>query len=334
MRNKYFKMVHKENFSIGRQNIIACIWDFDRTLSPHYMQEPLFRDYGLDLEKFWEEVNALPEYYLKQGIKVSEDSIGQNHLITYVKSGLLPGLSNQKLREIGKQVRFFNGLPEFFPALKQFVADKYGQHNISLEHYIVSNGIAEIIRGSAIAPYVDGIFACEFIERPFSPGFLEDNDAGSVASSEISQIGTIVDNTHKTRCIFEINKGCNKDSHIKINSTVEQANRRIPIRNMIYIADGPSDIPAFTVVRQDGGLGFAVYNELSDAEFEQNDRMRVDDRIDAYGPADYTENSATVRWLKMHIKNICERIVVETDLAMQKAIGNPPSHLHDHNTTD
>ncbi len=30
------------------QNIIACVWDFDKTLIPAYMQAPLFRRYGID----------------------------------------------------------------------------------------------------------------------------------------------------------------------------------------------------------------------------------------------------------------------------------------------
>ena len=34
------------------QNTIAIIWDFDKTLIPGYMQEPLFRDYGVDESDF------------------------------------------------------------------------------------------------------------------------------------------------------------------------------------------------------------------------------------------------------------------------------------------
>ena len=44
------------------QNIITCIWDFDKTLIPGYMQEPLFEKFRVDPEKFWQEVQALPEY--------------------------------------------------------------------------------------------------------------------------------------------------------------------------------------------------------------------------------------------------------------------------------
>ncbi|HOT51771.1 MAG TPA: haloacid dehalogenase-like hydrolase, partial [Candidatus Hydrogenedentes bacterium] len=46
--------------SLFTQNVIAIIWDFDKTLSPHYMQTPLFNAYGIDERAFWAEVAALP----------------------------------------------------------------------------------------------------------------------------------------------------------------------------------------------------------------------------------------------------------------------------------
>jgi hypothetical protein len=41
---------------------------------------------------------------------------------------------------------------------------------------------------------------------------------------------------------------------------LSEEQRRIDFRNMIYIvADGPSDVPAFPVVKSKGGATFAIY---------------------------------------------------------------------------
>ena len=44
-------------------NIIAVVWDFDKTLVNGYMEEPIFEYYGVDSSDFWREVNFLPEKY-------------------------------------------------------------------------------------------------------------------------------------------------------------------------------------------------------------------------------------------------------------------------------
>jgi len=41
-------------------NIIAVIWDFDKTLVDGYMQDPIFKKYGVDSKEFWEEVRKIP----------------------------------------------------------------------------------------------------------------------------------------------------------------------------------------------------------------------------------------------------------------------------------
>ena len=73
--------------NLHRQNIVACIWDFDKTLIPGYMQVPIFEAFGIDEEQFWKEVNALPDIYAKRGTRVSYDTIYLNHLISFVKNG-------------------------------------------------------------------------------------------------------------------------------------------------------------------------------------------------------------------------------------------------------
>jgi len=41
-------------------NVIAVIWDFDKTLIRGYMQTPIFKKYKIDESAFWREVNSLP----------------------------------------------------------------------------------------------------------------------------------------------------------------------------------------------------------------------------------------------------------------------------------
>jgi len=311
------------------QNTIALIWDFDKTLIPEYMQSPLFRRYGVDEANFWAETNALMEQYRKRGYKLVGELGYLNHILTYVRAGQLAGLNNKILFECGADIKFYPGLPEFFDRAKAFVQEKpkYVEHDISLEHYIVSTGITPMVRGSAIAKYVDGIWACEFIENPLQPGFLKQNEMPLEAAAEIAQISMVIDNTGKTRAIFEINKGSNKNPAIDVNAKMAAEDRRVPLQNMIYIADGPSDVPSFSVVKGGGGRAYAVYNPDKPAEFEQNDRLLQSGRIHGYGPADYTATSSTANWLRMHVHQICDRIVTDRESAVALKASKPPRHL-------
>jgi len=312
------------------------LWDFDKTLIPGYMQTPIFRRYGIDEQEFWEEVNALPEIYAERGYHVSPDTIYLNHLLSFIKNGPLKGLTNRRLRELGAELGFYPGLPDLFPRLRQHVAAKpeYRRHNIVLEHYIISTGLAEMIRGSAIAPHADGIFGCEFIEAPLPPHFSRQDELPLEMEFEISQIGVIVDNTIKTRFIFEINKGGNKNPEIDVNAKMERADRRIPIDRMIYVADGPSDIPVFSVLKGGGGRAYAVFDPRNEDEFAQNDRLLNAGRIHAYGPADYREGSTTTMWLKMHLEAICDAVVAECEDALAERVGAAPRHLHRRDADD
>ena len=311
------------------QNTIACIWDFDKTLIPEYMQSPLFRRYGVDEANFWAETNALIEQYRKRGYHLAGELGYLNHLLTYTLAGPLAGLNNKILLECGADIKFYPGLPDFFDQAKKFVHEKpeYQKHEISLEHYVVSTGIAQMVRGSAIAKHIDGVWACEFIENPLQPGFLKQNEMAFDAASEIAQIGMVIDNTGKTRAIFEINKGTNKNPAIDVNSKMANEDRRIPLQNMIYIADGPSDVPSFSVVKGGGGRAYAVYNPEKQEEFAQNDRLLQSGRIHGYGPADYRSSSSTTQWLRMHIHQICDRIVSDRETAVSQKASRPPRHL-------
>lgn len=319
------------------QNVIAVIWDFDKTLIPGYMQDPIFAAYNVDGAAFWREVNTLPGHFRKVGVNVHPDTAYLNHLLTYVQAGRMAGLTNARLRELGAQIAFHHGLPDFFPLLREELAKfpEAERFEIRLEHYVVSTGLREMVEGSAIRPFVDGIWASEFIETPPPPGFDPASTptqgaatgGGLLPVDHITQIAVAYDNTSKTRAIFEINKGSNKNPSIDVNSKMRDEDRRVPFRHMIYVADGPSDVPAFSVMRQNGGVAYAVYDDADDRSLEQVERLRKDGRIDHFGPADYRPGSATAKWLALRVRQIAQTIIAERKAALTERVGKAPRHL-------
>jgi hypothetical protein len=314
------------------QNVIAVIWDFDKTLIPGYMQGPLFAHYDIDPVSFWEEADGLIEFYRSRGAgMVNPDTLYLNHLLTYVREGRMPGLTNQLLRQLGGEIAFYEGMPEFMGTLKKEIEahPDYAEHGITVEHYVVSSGLRQMILGSAVAPFVTDVWAAEFSEEIAPPGFLESGRLFAQDERMIRELVYAIDNTTKTRAVFEINKGTNKHAGIDVNSKIAREDRRIPFQNMVYVADGPSDVPVFSVVEANGGRTYAVYRPGSTAEFEQVNRLLEQDRVDAYGPADYTEGSQTAMWLTHAAEVIADRIVRDRSQALADRLGAPPGHLSD-----
>lgn len=314
------------------QSTIALIWDFDRTLIPGYMQGPLFRRFDIDPIEFWREVDALPEFYRQRGADlIGPDTLYLHHILTYVRAGRFEGLNNRMLRELGADTLFYAGLPDFFDQIRKRLeaSPEYGEHGVEVEHYIVSSGLRQMILGSAIAPYIEQIWACEFAEEVAEPGYLEDRTQKRLfgEGAELSHVIYSVDNTTKTRAVFEINKGTNKNPNVDVNAKVAHEDRRVPFQNMIYIADGPSDVPVFSVVKASGGKTFAVYKPESEPEFEQVNRLQEQGRVDSFGEADYREGSQTFMWITHAVDSIARRIVDDRQTALHSRLGKPPGHI-------
>lgn len=300
-------------------NIIALVWDFDKTLVDGYMQDPIFEEYKVDSQAFWDEVNALPDWYEKeQDVRVNPDTVYLNHFIRGARDGIFKGLNNEKLKESGNRLKFYPGVPEIFEAVCSVVEEeKYKEHDIRVEHYVVSTGMRKVIEGSTVADHVKRIWGCDLIE--------EETPDGRV----ISEVGYTIDNTTKTRALFEINKGVGVDDRegITVNTSISEELRRVRFENMIYIADGPSDIPSFSVVKKNGGSTFGVYPKGNEKAMRQIERMREDGRIGMYAVADYSEGSTAYMWLRMKVRELADSIVEKERQKLKSESSSAPVHL-------
>ena len=308
---------------------MACVWDFDKTLIPGYIQTPLFRHFGINEGIFLGGSKSPACYiYKERGLRVSAETIYLNHLLSYVKNGPLRGLTNQKLLDLGSELEFCPGLPEFFCELQGIAnEEEFKGQDFKIEHYIISTGLAQMIRGSKIFPYIEDVFACEFIESALPPNYLSQSELYLPLDPEISQVGMTVDNTIKTRFIFEINKGCNKNSSIEVNSAMEHEDRRIPIDQIIYVADGPSDVPVFAVVNQMGGKTYAVYDPNNENEFAQTCELVEGSRVHNNGPANYSIGSTTNIWMKQKVREILRKMLRNKANELERRTKTAPRHL-------
>ena len=282
-------------------------------MTPEPMQKVLFDAYNLNSETFWSEVSQLPATYRGKGCnQVSDTLVYLNHILDYVQEGKFKGLSNDKLKRLGKDIKFYRGLVELLEDLKEIVRHPpYSKYELSVEHYVVSTGLRKLIEGSEVATSLTDIWGCEFIENE---------------NEQIERVAYVLDDTTKTRAIFEINKGVNKDSNIQVNDSIKEDQRRVPMEHMIYIADGPSDVPVFSVINKHGGRTLGVYDPDNEKKYKDAFRLRKDERINNMEEADYRANEPAARWLKTTVREIADAIVKKREQKREQSVSPAPKH--------
>jgi hypothetical protein len=291
------------------------------------MQSPIFEEYGVDETTFWREVDGLVDYHKASGEIMGRGLAYLIHILRYVEEGVFKDLSNAKLRELGKRLEPCPGIPEFFEESRNRVLEvpEFAKEEISVEHFVVSTGIRPMIEGSSIAKHVDGIWANSYIAQTAPAGFLDRLPVPGDGDS-IKYLSDYIGHTSKTRALFEINKGVNVNPTVDVNALMSEAQRRVPLRNMIYIADGPSDVPMFSILNKAGGKTLGVYSLEPRNNHKQVKQLQEQGRIQGMAEADYRPGKAAHLWLMDSLDQIAFEIVENRRQALA-AIKNPPGHV-------
>jgi hypothetical protein len=162
------------------------------------------------------------------------------------------------------------------------------------------------------------------VEQPAPPGYL-DRLPVPERGHPITQLGYVIDNTTKTKAVFEINKGVNKNPTIDVNARIAEEERRVPLRHMVYVADGPSDVPVYSILNANGGKTLGVYNLEPRNNFRGVKQLQEQGRIQGLAEADYREGKAAYLWLMDSLEQIGYEIVESRRQAFA-AIPRPPGH--------
>ena len=257
--------------------IVALIYDFDKTLSPKDMQEYSFLP-GIRVEpdRFWGLCQDFALDHQMDGV------LTYMYLMKKMAQGELD-LSRKKLRELGRDVEFFPGVETWFDRINFIGA----QNGVSVEHYIISSGLTEIIQGSAIGDKFKAVFAASFCYD---------------AAGQPVWPSTAVNYTNKTQYLFRINKGILDVTNDRdLNAFTPEYLRRIPFTNMIYIGDGLTDVPCMKMTKQKGGYSIVVH---APGKTDTADDMLLQGRVDFSLEADYTQGSEMEQTVTMLMRRI------------------------------
>lgn len=223
--------------------IVAVIFDFDDTLAPD-STSAFLESRGVDVGRFWtEDVRALVD----QGFDPALAYL--NLLLEMVGPGkALGSLTEDDLTQFGSSLddRVYRGLPQVFRDLGAIVREF---RDISVEFYVISGGLEGIIRGCRLYSFFNGVYASSIANNP--------------TTGMLGLIRRCVTFTEKTRYLFEISKGIRLEDGLSnpylVNEYVAPEERRILFRNMIYVGDGLTDIPCFSLLAKEGGIGYGVF---------------------------------------------------------------------------
>jgi len=244
--------------------IVALIYDFDKTLSPKDMQEYTFLPgINVDPGDFWGSCRKVAVEHEMDGI------LTYMYLMQHMAQGSMP-LNRETLRKLGEGVEFFPGVETWFARINEIGASM----GMDVEHYIISSGKTEIIRGSRVGHEFNAISAADYCYdeygRPVWPS-------------------SAVNYTSKTQYLFRINKGIlDVTNDTDLNAYTPEYRRRIPFSNMIYIADGLTDVPCMKMTKQKGGFSIAVHPP---GQTELADDMLLQGRADFSSETDYSAGS-------------------------------------------
>lgn len=284
--------------------MIAVIFDFDDTLMPD-STSALLRAHDIDETDFWAR-------RAKELIDIGYDPpmAYLNLILRETRGGgALQVLTNADLKAFGAKLddQWFPGLPAFFDDLRAMVSENH--RDITVEYYIISGGLLPVIEGiSIVSKYFTGVYACQF--------------GVDARSDEIIDVQRCITFTEKTRYLFEISKGIppalsRTQSHL-VNQAVQEVDRRIPLRNMIYVGDGLTDVPCFSVVEKGGGVAYGILKSGQESAKQVFQQFLASHRVRSVHSPDYGEGADLGKLLRATVATKAAEIA----LASQRVFGN------------
>ena len=264
-------------------------------------------------KRFWEEIKKLREDRKKpnwEHILASDTPIWMYTLARIAHTNKKP-LNKDFFQFVAPKIKLYPNVKKFLKTIKNIEENSsFKKQKIKIYHFIISAGLKDLI---------DCIFTTkELIEWTFGGRYTVIYSDEKTINEPESIPAFCMDETMKTRSIFEIAKGTFDDPKTPVNKRVSSDQLKFPFFNMIYVGDGPTDIPSLSLVRSKGGVGVVVYNkEKPSKEVKRKLKdMSLDRRANLITSADFSLKGELFQFIEAH----CHRVLKACEASNIKSL--------------
>lgn len=286
---------------------IAIVWDFDGTLTPLVSTSKVVEILGDSPDDFWAYVKSLrgdkklPKW---EHILASDAPIWMYSLSRLAFSKGIP--LNREFFEafVKPHIHLYDEVPRLLRRIKLLQDTKrFRSVDLKIHHFVITAGLKDLVEQMLPEGLVTWTFGCRY-QVVVDQRRNEPPESVPVFC---------MDETMKTRSLFEISKGSFRDKNHSVNRRVTAEDRWAPFENIIYLGDGDTDVPALSLVRNHGGIGIAVYDpKKPKSEVDKRLRdMRLDRRADLITPADFSDKGELFEYLNNRCVQIYQRYRAE-----------------------
>ena len=248
---------------------IAFVFDFDETLATR-TTDALVRHLGVDLGEFTERVEAMVD-------DGWEKRLAECHLLVGISRSDRGPITMETFAEVAEGLETYPGADRLLERVGAAVHEI--DPEIEVEFHLVTAGFVEIPSRTSLAGQFTSIVG----------GHWSFDENGSIETPK-----STVGHYDKVRHLKRIGKGLDSvgaDRSHDIDAHIDEDDWHVPYEQMVFVADGDSDLPSFDFMESNAGTAIAVGQSLDEATWENAEAMRDGRQVLTLLESDYSEGS-------------------------------------------
>ena len=266
------------------RNRIVLIFDFDETLGPSTTRT-VFDALGLDYAAFKREAD-------ERKADMWQKTLAKADLLRQLSQAPGSPLTRENMEKVGADFPLYDGADTLVERLREHVEEIDDQ--IEVEFVLLTAGFKTVPAASKIGDQFDRIYGGEY----------HFDEQGRILG--VKRVITHVDKVHYVK---QLAQGLNLDDPSELEDTYLRRapeDYYVPLSQIIYVGDGSSDMSAFQVVEEGGGVAIAV--DPDDGDWDGYDQMAPDRRVHNIAKAQYKDGDELMEALRLATTMMTHRI--------------------------